>query len=162
MKRLVLHVLAALTLLATACSKDQPKSTRWEDAAAALASAPASSAPKLATGTLNKYFPKDGEGGYARVFTADKEGYAEAKLQKDGKDVATLSISDANQNPDAKSKFANATEKVSGFPAMKVGNNQTTVLVKDRFQVKCSSQTLDHEARKAIIANFDLQGLDKS
>jgi hypothetical protein len=151
-------VLAALLL---ACSKDEPKSTRWEDAAAALASAPASSAPKLPTGTLNKYFPKDGEGGYSRVFTADKEGYAEAKLQKDGKDVATISIADADQNPDAKSKFASATEKLSGFPVMTVGKNQTSVLVKDRFQVKCSSPTLDHEARKGIIGSFDLKGLSQ-
>lgn len=156
-------VTAALCFFTLAgCSKDEPKSTRWDDAAAALASAPpASSVPKLPTGTFNKFFPTDGAGGYARVFTADKEGFAEAKLQKDGKDVATLSIADADQNPDAKSKFASATEKVSGFPAMKVGNNQTTVLVKDRFQVKCSSPTLDHEARKAIIATFDLQGLSK-
>lgn len=152
--------LAALLLLA--CSKDEPKSTRWEDAAAALATAaPSSSVPKLPTGALNRFFPKDGEGGYARVFTADKEGYAEAKLQKDGKDVATLSISDADQTPDAKSKFEKSTEKVAGFPAMTVGKNQTTILVKDRFQVKCSSPTLDHEARKAIIATFDLQGLNK-
>jgi hypothetical protein len=151
-------VLAALLL---ACSKDEPKSTRWDDAAAALASSPASTAPKLATGTFNKYFPKDGEGGYSRVFTADKEGYAEAKLQKDGKDVATISIADADQNPDAKSKFANSTEKLSGFPVMTVGKNQTSVLVKDRFQVKCSSPTLDHEARKGIIGTFDLKGLSQ-
>lgn len=161
-------VVAAAILLLAACSKDEPKSTRWEDAAAALASAPRaggappggdSSVPKLPTGTFNKFFPKDGEGGYSRVFTADKEGFAEAKLQKDGKDVATISIADADQNPDAKSKFASATEKVAGFPAMSVGKNQTTVLVKDRFQVKCSSQTLDHEARKGMIEKFDLKGL---
>ena len=157
MRRLAL---AAAIFLAAACSKDEPKSTRWEDAAAALASAtPASSVPKLPTGTFNKFFPKDGEGGYSRVFTADKEGFAEAKLQKDGKDVATVSVADADQNPEAKAKFAGATEKVGGFPAMTVGKNQTTVLVKDRFQVKCSSQTLDHEARKAIIEKFDLKGL---
>ena len=42
---------------------------------------------------------------------------------------------------------------------MKVGNNQTSVLVKDRFQVKVSSPTLDHEARKAILMTFDLKGL---
>lgn len=153
--------LAAAFFIA-ACSKDEPKSTRWEDAAAAIASAtPASSVPKLPTGTFNKFFPKDGEGGYSRVFTADKEGFAEAKLQKDGKDAATISIADADQNPDAKSKFAAATEKLQGYPVTTLGKNQTSVLVKDRFQVKCSSQTLDHEARKAIIGTFDLKGLSQ-
>ena len=42
---------------------------------------------------------------------------------------------------------------------MTVGKNQSTVLVKNRFQIKVSSQTLDHEARKAILATFDLKGL---
>ncbi len=115
--------------------------------------------PKLPTGTFNKFFPKDGEGGYARVFTADKEGYAEAKLQKDGKDVATITVSDADQNPEAKTRFATATEKLSGYPVTTLGKNQTSILVKDRYLVKCSSPTLDHDARKAIIEKFDLKGL---
>lgn len=148
-----------LAALSGACSKDDPKSTRWDDAgAAAPTAAPSSSVPALPTGSFNKFFPKDGDGGYARVFSADKEGYAEAKLQKDGKEVAQLSISDAERTG-AKGKFEGATEKLEGFPMMTVGKNQTTVLVKDRFQVKVSSPTLDHEARKAILATFDLKGL---
>lgn len=110
-------------------------------------------------GTLNKFFPKDGEGGYKRVFTADKEGYAEAKLQKDGKEVAVVSISDAERLAYAKAKFESATDKLEGFPLMTVGKNQSTVLVKNRFQVKVSSPTLEHEARKAILSTFDLKGL---
>jgi hypothetical protein len=148
---------AALSL--AGCKKDEPKSTRWDDAAAALSANPASSAPTTETGALNKFFPKDGAGGFSRVFSADKEGYAEAKLQKDGKEVAQLVISDTARNPAVKGKFDGATEKVEGFPVTKFGNNQTTMLVKDRYQVKVSSPTLDHEARKAILATFDLKGL---
>jgi len=163
-----LTVVLALTLcgaMSGACKKDEPKSTRWDDAAAAVASAPAASpsavaaAPLVPAGGFNKFFPKEGEGGYKRIFAADKEGYAEAKLQKDGKEAAVISIADAERLPFARAKFGGATEKVDGFPAMTIGNNQTSVLVKDRFQVKVSSTTLDHVARKAILATFDLKGL---
>jgi hypothetical protein len=158
----VLFLCAAVT---NGCKRDEPKSTRWEDAAAVVAqSSPAdgdatAAVPLSPAGTLNKFFPKDGEGGYKRVFAADKEGYAEAKLQKDGKEVAVLSISDAERLASAKAKFEGATEKLEGFPLMTVGKNQSTVLVKNRYQVKVSSQTLEHEARKAILATFDLKGL---
>ena len=147
------------------CKKDEPKSTRWDDAAAAVASASpsdgdaAGAVPLAPAGMLNKFFPKDGEGGFKRVFAADKEGYAEAKLQKDGKEVAILSISDAERLAYAKAKFDGATDKLEGFPLMTVGKNQSTVLVKGRYQVKVTSQTLEHDARKAILATFDLKGL---
>jgi len=151
-------------LLLAACSKDEPKSTRWEDAAATLASAPApvaSTGPVIEGGKLNAAFPADGVDGYKRVFTQEKDGFAEAKLQKDGKDVATLSIADTNANADpaAKGKFADAKEKLGEWPMTTVGKNQTTVLVKDRYQVKVSSQTLDHDARKKILEKFDLKRL---
>lgn len=143
------------------CSANEPKSTRWEDAS--TTPAPSSSLPAVATGSFNKFFPKDDAGGYKRVFTADKEGYAEAKLQKDGKDVATLSISDAKAVPGAAAKFEGASEKLAvggdEYPLVKVGNNQSSVLVKGRYQVKVSSPTLDHDARKTILSTFDLKGL---
>jgi hypothetical protein len=146
-------------VLVAACRKETPQSTRWDDAAATAPPVASASSAPIETGSLNKYFPKDGEGGYARVFTADKPGYAEAKLQKDGKDVAQLTISDADRVPGAKEKFAAATEKLDGYPLMQVGKNQSTILVKDRLQVKVSSQTLDEAARKAILSTFDLKGL---
>lgn len=149
----------AISLLA--CN-DKPKSTRWDEAgAAATASAAetASAGPVSATGTLNKYFPADGANGYKRIFAADKTGYAEAKLQKDGKDVATISINDGVK-PFAKAKFDESTEKLEGFPLMKMGDNQSAVLVKDRYQVKVTSTTLDHEGRKGILSSFDLKGMN--
>jgi len=164
-RRILVCALLLCTALTGGCKKDEPKSTRWDDAAAAVASAPpadvdaAGAVPLSPAGTLNKFFPKDGEGGYKRIFAADKEGYAEAKLQKDGKEVAVLSISDAERLAYAKAKFDGATEKLEGYPLMTVGKNQSTVLVKNRYQVKVSSPTLEHEARKAILATFDLKGL---
>jgi hypothetical protein len=95
-----------------------------------------------------------------RVFTQEKAGFAEAKLQKDGKDVATLSISDTDGTPDAKKKFDEAKEKLAGkYPLVTVGKNQSSVLVAGRWQVKVSSQELDAAARSALLSKFDLEGL---
>ncbi len=165
MKYRTLLVAALLGACLAACSKESPPSTRWNDAAAAVATSAkpivTASAPPQEGGAFNKFFLPDGEGGYARVFQQEKDGVALATLKKDGKDVATASIADTRTNDDAKKKFEGATEKVAGFPVIKVGNNQSSVLVKDRYQVKISSQTLDHEARKALLAKFDLAGLAK-
>lgn len=90
------RALVLAVLLSSGCSscKDEPKSTRWEDAAAA-ASAPApiaSLGPVTGGSTFNAAFPPDGVDGHERVFTQEKDGFAEAKVQKDGKDIATLSM----------------------------------------------------------------------
>lgn len=157
---------AALATGCNGCKKDEPKSTRWDDAATAVTTvsvSPSGSAavPPILAGVLPRYFPKDENlAGYKRIHSADKEGYAEAKLQKDGKEVAILSIADAEKLAYAKAKFDSATEKLDGYPLMTVGNNQTSVLVKGRFQVKVSSQTLDNDARKGILSKFDLKGLE--
>ena len=165
----LLFALALAAAVAVGCSKDEPKSTRWNDAAATLASAAASgpppsamAAPVVEGSTLNKRFPADGTDGYTRVFTQEKDGFAEAKFQKDGKVVATLSISDTNGTPEAKAKFDTATDKLDGkYPLVTVGKNQSSVLVAGRWQVKVSSPTLDPAARSALISKFDLEGLSR-
>jgi hypothetical protein len=119
----------------------------------------AASLAPMPPGALTKFFPKDGAGGYKRVPAGEREGYAEAKLQKDGKEVAILSITDAERLAYMKAKFDGVTEKVGDFPVVKTDDTQTSVLVRDRFQVKVMSNMLDHEARKAILAMFDLAGL---
>jgi hypothetical protein len=167
--RSLLLLFALAITIAGGCSKDEPKSTRWNDAAATLASAAASgpppsamAAPVVDGSTLNKRFPADGTDGYKRVFTQEKDGFAEAKLQKDGKDIATLSISDTNGTPEAKAKFDAATEKLEGkYPLVTVGKNQSSVLVGGRWQVKVSSPTLDAAARSALMSKFDLEGLSR-
>lgn len=153
--------LAVVFSAALLACKDEPKSTRWNDAAAA-ASTPApimSVGPVTEGSSFNAAFPPDGVDGAKRVFTQEKDGFAEAKLQKDGKDVATLSIADTNANAEAKSKFEGAKEKLGEWPMITVGKNQTTVLVKDRYQVKVSSPSLDHDARKKLLEKFDLKRL---
>jgi hypothetical protein len=94
-----------------------------------------------------------------RAFSQEKPGFVEAKLSKDGKQMAVLTISDTTTEPDAKTKFANSTEKVKGYPLVLVGKNQSALLVKDRYQVKVSSTELDADARKAWLERFDLSGL---
>lgn len=158
MKRLFASMVMLLALSTSAACK---KETRWDQAAEKAEKKADEKKPEgIQPGSaFNKFFPKDGEGGMKRVYTQEKEGFAEAKLQQDGKDVATLSISDTLNNPDAKGKFASASDKVAGSPYMAVGKNQSTVLVKDRYQVKVSSQTLDEAARKSWLEKFDVQGL---
>lgn len=160
-------VLAFSATLALACSKkDPPASTQAPDAASTVITvsltppdAAAGAEAGTPTGPLKNFFPQDGAGGYRRVLRAGREGYAEAALEKDGKEVATLSIADAERMAYAKVKFENAAEKLDGYPLLTVGKDLSTILVKDRFQIKVLSKTLDPEARKAILASFDLRGL---
>ncbi|HEU4537302.1 MAG TPA: hypothetical protein VFS00_24450, partial [Polyangiaceae bacterium] len=89
--RLFWPAAALLVLFGGACGEDK-KSSRWDAASSARPAAPASGAPAAEGGAFNRFFPADGAEGTKRVFTQEKSGYAEAKLQKDGKDLATLSI----------------------------------------------------------------------
>jgi hypothetical protein len=158
--RAVICVAIVCSSFAIGCSKKE-EPTRWDKAAETpLPPKPTESAQQEKAGSsFNKAFPADGTDGYKRVFTQEKEGFAEAKFQKDGKDVATLAITDVNNDADAKGKFAKSTDKVDGNPLVTVGKNQSAILVKDRYQVKVSSQPLDAEARKQLLAKFDLKAL---
>lgn len=116
-------------------------------------------APKAAEGgTLNKFFPANDTDGLERTFEQEKDGFVQAKFSKEGTD-ATLSISDLVQNEEARKKFADATEKLGDDPVTTVGKNQTTAMIANRWQIKVSSQQLDHAARKALLEKFDLAGL---
>lgn len=151
--------LVAATLcfaLSIACSKEP---TRW-DTDASAATLPAASVPKTEGAKLNAFFPKDADG-YTRTFTQEKDGFVEAKVKKDGKEEATLTVSDANGDDAVKSKFEKATEKLGDSPLVTVGKNQSAVLVGKRYQVKVTSTTLDEAARKAWLGKFDLAGLSK-
>ncbi len=147
--------LVGSALLAAACKKEP---TRWDEAA--TATVPGSTAPKIEGKKLNAFFPADGTDGYSRVFSQEKDGFVEAKLKKDGAE-AVLAISDVSADEAAKGKFASASDKLAGQPLVTVGKNQSAVLVHDKFQVKVSSQTLDADARKALLGKFDLDGLGK-
>lgn len=111
---------------------------------------------------LNKIFPPSG-GGYKVAYTQEKKGFAQAEVTQGGKKLATISISDALANPDAKGKFAATAGAIDGYPSATVGNNGTAILVGDRFQVQVRSQTaaLDAAGREAWIQKFNLDALKR-
>ena len=151
-------IVMCVLVAGAACSKEP---NRWEAAEqkAERAAESAAEAPEKVKGSkLNAYFPASGPNGATRVFTAEKPGYVEAKLQdRDGAEVALVSISEAAS--DALAKFEAASDRVSGHPLVTVGKNQSSALVNKRFQVKVSSKTLSAEQRKALLGTFDLAGL---
>ncbi len=153
-------LVASSLVFGAGCSKDTPQ---FADAAAAAEKkleekkAQGDNAPKQIEGKkLNAFFPETLEGG-KRLFTTEKEGYVEAKYQKDGADLFTLTIADVIDNADSKDKFAKSTEKLSDFPVATFGKKQTMVLVKDRYQVKVISDSLSHDQRKSLIEKLDLK-----
>jgi hypothetical protein len=111
---------------------------------------------------FNKLFPTP-LNGFERVYTQEKKGFAEAKLKKDGKDVAMLSISDTSSLPTAAQKYAQSTTKIAGYPSVEVGSTQTGILVADRYQVKVQSRdpSFTQADRQAWIQKFDLKGIAK-
>lgn len=115
----------------------------------------------LAGGEFNKFFPAGGEGGYTRVASQEKEGFAEYKLKKDGKDVAMLAVSDTVTNPEAAAKFRESTRQINGYPAIDQGSTATAVLIDNRFQVKVLSRnpSFTKEDREAWLQKFNFAGI---
>lgn len=109
---------------------------------------------------LNKFFPGDSDG-FKRIFTQEKNGTSMANLNKDGKTVGTLSISDTAGNPSARDKFKSAGRSVAGYPATNDGMSGIAVLVGDRYQVKvrASGPTLSDSDLQNWVEKFDLAGL---
>jgi len=114
----------------------------------------------LAGGEFNKFFPKD-EGDYNVLYTQEKEGFAQARLNLNGVEIATLSVSDTAISVEALDKFKDSKEEIAGYPASSVGALGTAVLVADRFQVQVRSKDASFTAddRIAWIEKFDLAGL---
>jgi hypothetical protein len=109
---------------------------------------------------FNKLFPKS-EGDFELVYTQEKVGFVEAKLNKKGEEAATLAISDTATNPSAAEKYKTASKKIGGYPAVAVGDNGTAILVADRFQVQIRSKQDSFTAsdRETWLTKFDLAGL---
>lgn len=112
--------------------------------------------------SFNKFFPQPGNG-LTRVYTQEKKGFSEAKLNKGDKTVALLSINDTSSNPEAAAKFKQSTKKISGYPSVAQGSTATAVLVADRYQVKAMSKdpSFTESDREAWLGKFDLAGLSK-
>ncbi|AVQ73315.1 hypothetical protein B5D77_20065 [Microcystis sp. MC19] len=159
-KILIAGVLATL-LLVTSCAKapsqfDQAQQESTARGAAAVVKESTSG------GSFNRFFPPSG-GGYERVYTQEKKGFAEAKLKQDGKVLAMLAISDISNNPAAANKFQDSQTTIKGFPSVEQGATATAVLVNNRYQVKVLSREPDFTAsdRQTWLAKFDLDGLAK-
>ncbi|GBE74385.1 hypothetical protein myaer87_16120 [Microcystis aeruginosa NIES-87] len=159
-KILIAGVLATL-LLVTSCAKapsqfDQAQQESTARGAAAVVKESTSG------GSFNQFFPPSG-GGYERVYTQEKKGFAEAKLKQEGKVLAMLAISDISNNPAAANKFQDSQTTIKGFPSVEQGTTATAVLVNNRYQVKVLSRDTDFTAsdRQAWLAKFDLDGLAK-
>lgn len=153
-------LLVCLVLLVSACASApnkydqvQKDTTGWK--------APAAVAKKAEQGsTFNQFFPGS-QGAYEVVPAQEKKGFAEYKLNQNGQTVAMLSINDTTSLPAAAAKYATATEKIAGYPAVNQGTLATGVLINDRYQVKVLSRSpsFTQEDRVAWIQKFDLKGL---
>jgi hypothetical protein len=111
-------------------------------------------------GSFNKFFPAV-EAPWDIVYQQEKDGFAQAGLTQDGKEVAVLTVADLTSNPSAKDKYQGSPLTIAGFPAAQVGSSATAVLVADRYQVQVRSAdpAFDETARERWLAQFDLQGL---
>lgn len=154
-------LLLSLLLFVTGCATEPP--SRFEQAqqeSSQQRSGQAVAKDAVQGSNFNQFFPK-GSNGYKRIYTQEKQGFAEAKLQREGTDVAMLSISDTISNPTAAQKFQQSSRQIASYPAVEQGNTATAVLVADRFQVKIQSRDPAFTAsdRQAWLQQFDLNGL---
>jgi hypothetical protein len=166
-RRAIAPLMLSLLLLVTGCTAKEPSPfAQAQQESTRKGAQPAVAKDATQGSSFNKFFPKPGDG-YERVFTQEKKGFAEAKLKKDGKDVAMLAISDAASDVtggiSATKKFEKSVTKIAGYPAVDVGTTQTAVLVSDRYQVKVLSRSpaFTKTERQAWIQRFDLAGLSR-
>jgi hypothetical protein len=160
LRRIFAPLLLSILLLVASCAKEPP--SRFDQAQQQSSQQKSGQAVvKDATqgASFNKFFPKGGSG-YERVYTQEKKGFAQAKLKKDGKDVATLSISDIKSTPATAAKYQQSTKKIAGYPAATLGTMQTSILVNNRYQVTVRSTDPSFN-REAWLQKFDLTGLSR-
>lgn len=159
--KILTSFLLAVLLLMTACATEPPSRFDQAQQESTQKGVKAVSKDATAGGEFNKFFPQS-SGGYKVVYSQEKKGFAQAKLKKEGKEMAALSISDVSSNPSAAKKYEKSTEKIGGYPAANQGSKVTGVLVKDRYQVKVQSRdpaAFTESDRKAWLKKFDLAGL---
>lgn len=150
-------------LLFTGCTPQPPSPfEQAQQESTQRGATPAISREATQGSEFNQFFPPEGEG-YERIYVQEKKGFAEAKLKKDGKDLAMLSISDTISLPEAAQKFQNSPTTIAGYPALEIGATQTAILVSDRYQVKVLSRdpSFGPGDRKVWIEKFDLTGLSQ-
>ncbi len=162
-RKILAALLLSILLLTTACTPKEPgRFDQVQQESSRQRSGQAVSKKATQGSNFNKIFPTS-SGDYQRVFTQEKKGFSEAKLKKDGKEVAVLSISDTSSIPSTAAKYSNSTAKIAGYPAREIGNTSTAILVKDRYQVKISSRSPSFTAgdRQDWIQKFNLSSLER-
>jgi hypothetical protein len=163
-RKALVPIVLSVVLLVSACSSKAPSPYAQTQKETSGRNAPAAVAKNAeAGGEFNKFFPQ-GDAGFARVFSQEKKGFAEAKLNKGGKNVAVLSISDTSSNPIAAKKYEKSTTSLNSYPLVEEAPLKSTgVLVGNRFQVKVASRDPSFTAvdRKAWLQKFNLSGLSK-
>lgn len=145
-----------------ATREDAPEAEPGEPAPANTQALPADRSEVVAGGELNKFLPEV-EAPWDVVFKQEKQGFAQASLNRDGTEAAVLSISDTANNPAAAEKYKAAAEKVDGYPSAASGSLGSGILVGDRFQVQIRSAAengLSAEERTEWLKKFDLIGLE--
>jgi hypothetical protein len=162
-RRAIAPLLLILFVIIGGCTANQP--SRFDQAqqeSTGSKATPAVAKDATQGASFNKFFPQPGNG-FTRVYTQEKKGFSEAKLNKGDKTVAMLSISDTISTPDAAAKFKQSTKKISGYPSVTQGSTATAVLVADRYQVKAMSRdtSFTEVDRETWLEKFDLAGLAK-
>lgn len=160
-RRILAALLLSIVLLTTACATQAPsRFDAIQQETGRGRGVPAVAKDATQGSSFNRYFPGS-QFGYDRVYTQEKKGFSEANLKKDGKVVAQLAISDTSSIPTAAAKFANSQKKISGYPAVEVGNTQTAILVGNRYQVKVISKDPSFTSgdRAEWLGKFNLSGL---
>jgi hypothetical protein len=140
----------------------QQEPTRWDEVQEATQGrqAPAVSEESVEGGDLNRFFPKV-ESPFDIVFKQEKQGFAQASLQKDGQELAVFSISDTTNNPSAKEKYAESDQMLDGHPMAAAGSKGTSLLVNDRYQVQARSMdpSFGEPERIEWLQKFDLRSM---
>ncbi|WNZ25487.1 hypothetical protein HJG54_23305 [Leptolyngbya sp. NK1-12] len=159
-RRMVAPLLLSL-LLASACAPPAPSRYEQTQQETTQRNAPGAVAKEATQGAkFNQFFPRS-VSGYQIVPAQEKKGFAEYKVNRGGKNVAVLSISDTTGVAGAADKFQGSATKIAGYPAVEQGQNITAILVNGRYQVKVQSRdpSFTKNDRVAWIQKFNLQGL---
>lgn len=159
--RVFAPLLLSLLLFVTACTPRTPSRYSEIQQETTGRGAPAAVAKTAEQGsTFNAFFP-GGTGNYQVVPAQEKKGFAEYKLNQNGKTVAMLSINDTTSVPAAAAKYQNSTETIATYPAIDQGTTATGILVNGRYQIKVLSRDAEftRDDRVAWLQKFDLRGL---
>jgi len=156
-------IFLSLLLFVSACgAASEPSQFEQTQTETTQKGAPPAVAPSAQQGSrFNRFFPRSGNG-FEVVPAQEKQGFAEYKVNRGGKNVAMLAISDAKGTP-AADKFKQSTQKIGGYPAVEQGRTATAILVNDRYQVKVLSRdpSFTQADRAVWIEKFNLSGLSR-